>query len=294
MILPSRYSILRSWHAKFNVQSYPRSVLTIVHFQELSLLNSPVLCRPAITSLLSVIDPLLSELSPLSSKSLSTFTRSTLSKSVLRNLLAHAMAAEAEPHSSEKERLRVVMDDGDFGPEEVGENFYTNHIENGTIDAVKGLIDLHKLEVDTDCTCPLISRLTIATLSTASSMSEDYPGFDECREKILAFLENVDVESPPGDSESETIWTVGLSSLDGVPTISISGQIPPSARESVASLAQKYAFPVWFRDVKLDHEEKMQSQDEMEEFVDEMDQYIKDGQKEDEVVHTGGEASFVV
>ena len=62
------------------------------------------------------------------------------------------MAAEAESHSSEKERLRVVMDDSDFGPEEVGENFYTNHIENGTIDAVKGLIDLHKLEVDTECT----------------------------------------------------------------------------------------------------------------------------------------------
>jgi hypothetical protein len=104
------------------------------------------------TSLLSVIDPLLTELSPLSNNALSTFTHSTLSKSVLRNLLAHAMAAEAESHSSEKERLRVVMGDDEFGPEEVGENFYTNHIENGTLDAVRGLIDLHKLEIDTECT----------------------------------------------------------------------------------------------------------------------------------------------
>lgn len=229
----------------------------------------------------------------MSSKSLSTFTRATLSKSVLRNLLAHAMAAETESHSSEKERLRVVMDDSDFGPEEVGENFYTNHIENGTIDAVKGLIDLHKLEVDTECPFLLASRLTTATPSTTSSMRGDYPGFDECREKILAFLETVDVESPIGDSDSETVWSVGLSSLDGVPTISISGQIPPSARESVVSLAKEYAFPVWFRDVKLDHEEDVPSQDEMDGFVHEMDQYIKDSQKED-VVETGGEASFVV
>jgi hypothetical protein len=205
------------------------------------------------------------------------------------------MAAEAESHSSERERLRAVMEDSDFGPEEVGENFYTNHIENGTIDAVKGLIDLHKLEVDTECTFPpLISRLSIAAPSTTSSVRDEYPGFDECRENILAFLDSVEVESPPGDSESDTIWSVGLSSLDGVPTISISGQIPRSSRESVVSLANKYAFPVWFRDVKLEHEEKMHHQDEMDGFVNEMDQYIKDGPREDDVVHTGGEASFVV
>ena len=38
---------------------------------------------------------------------------------------------EKERCSLEKERLRVVMGAGEFGPEEVGQNFYTNHIENG-------------------------------------------------------------------------------------------------------------------------------------------------------------------
>jgi hypothetical protein len=32
------------------------------------------------------------------------------------------MTAEAKSHSSEKERLRVIMGDSEFGPEEVGEN----------------------------------------------------------------------------------------------------------------------------------------------------------------------------
>jgi hypothetical protein len=46
------------------------------------------------------------------------------------------------------------MNDSDFGPQEVGENFYTDHLENGTIDAVKGLIDLHKPDMDDECTFP--------------------------------------------------------------------------------------------------------------------------------------------
>lgn len=124
-------------------------------------------------------------------------------------------------------------------------------------------------------------------------MRGEYPGFDECREKILAFLETVEDESVSADAEEDVEWSVGLSSLDGVPTISISGQIPQSAREAVVSLAKKYAFPVWFRDEKLDNVEKMRSHNEMDGLSDEMNQYIKDGQKED-LVHTGGEASFVV
>ena len=137
------------------------------------------------------------------------------------------------------------------------------------------------------------SILTAATPSTTSSMRGEYTGFDECREKILAFLETVEDESLSADSEEDVEWSVGLSSLDGVPTISISGQIPQSARETVGCLAKKFAFPVWFRDDKLDDVEKVRSRDEMDGLSDEMNQYIKDGQEGD-LVHTGGEASFIV
>jgi len=41
------------------------------------------------------------------------------------------MAAKAKSYSLEKERLHVVMGAGEFGPEEVEQNFYTNHMENG-------------------------------------------------------------------------------------------------------------------------------------------------------------------
>jgi hypothetical protein len=118
-----------------------------VHFQELSLLNSPLLRRPAISTLLAVIEPVISELSPLSCNSLATFTRSTLSKSVLLNLLAHVKAAEAESTTSETERLRVVVDDTDFGPDNVGDNFYPDAIKNEAIVAAKGLIDLQKCNI---------------------------------------------------------------------------------------------------------------------------------------------------
>ena len=47
----------------------------------------------------------------------------------------------------------------------------------------------------------LISMLTKATASTTSSRTGNYPGFDECREKILVFPETVDDELPPVDSE---------------------------------------------------------------------------------------------
>jgi hypothetical protein len=74
------------------------------------------------------------------------------------------------------------------------------------------------------------------------------------------------------DSEEDVAWSVGLSSLGGVPTISISGQIPQSARESVISLAKKYSFPAWFRDDKLDTVEQQNPRYEMDGLTDEMDQ----------------------
>lgn len=54
------------------------------------------------------------------------------------------MAAEAESATSETERLRVVLDDSDFGPDDVGDNFYTGNIQKETIVAAKGLIGLCK------------------------------------------------------------------------------------------------------------------------------------------------------
>jgi hypothetical protein len=62
------------------------------------------------------------------------------------------MAAEAESQSTEEERRCVVMEDSNFGPDEVGGNFCANHIEIGITDVLKGLIALHKMEVDTECT----------------------------------------------------------------------------------------------------------------------------------------------
>jgi hypothetical protein len=125
-----------------------------VHLQELSLLDSPLLCqRPAISSLLSVIDPLISELSPLSYKSLSAFIRSHLSKGVVGNLLAHVTTAEAESSTSEDERLRVVEDVLNFGPDKVGDNFFPD-IQSDAIDAAKCLVTLHQPEFDScDISC---------------------------------------------------------------------------------------------------------------------------------------------
>ena len=86
----------------------------------------------------------MSELSPLSCKNLSAFTRSTHSKSVLQNLLAHVTAAEAQSTTSEIERLQVVMRDIDFGPDNVGDNFHPEIIRNEAIVAARGLVDLCK------------------------------------------------------------------------------------------------------------------------------------------------------
>ena len=108
------------------------------------LLNSPLLRRSAVTTLLTVIEPVISELSTLSSDNLSEFTRSDLSKSVIQNLLAHVKAAEAQSTTTEAERLDVVMDDSDFGPDNVGDNFYTDTIKKEVIVAAKGLTDLQK------------------------------------------------------------------------------------------------------------------------------------------------------
>jgi hypothetical protein len=127
-------------------------MLTTVHFQELSSLNSPLLQHPSVYSLRSVVDSLLIELSPLPTTDLSSFTRSTVSTSVLQNLLAHVVAAEAEADTSDDERRYTVEDDWSYGPDEAGELFYNGDpsIGRDTIAAAKGLVDLH--ETDDSCT----------------------------------------------------------------------------------------------------------------------------------------------
>ena len=110
--------------------------------QELSFLNSPLLRRPAISALGSVVDPLVKELSPLSQKALNSFTRSTIAQSVLANLFAHVSAAESASFGvSEQERLEVTSD-WNFGPEHVGDNFIDRVEEKEDIEAAKFLIDL--------------------------------------------------------------------------------------------------------------------------------------------------------
>jgi hypothetical protein len=79
--------------------------------------------------------------------------------SVLQNLLAHVTAAQAEATTSEDERLDVVEDDWNFGPERIGENYYGGEsMGEETIDAAKGLIEL----------CPKYNPRTIDPLSIAN------------------------------------------------------------------------------------------------------------------------------
>ena len=120
--------------------------LTIVHAQELSMLNSPLLERPGISSLLSVIDPLIQEIAPLTT---SEIPRSTLSRGVLQNLLAHVITAESEAVTSEEERLDAIENDWEYGPEEVGENIILDEsVGRDSIEAAKGLLELFKSEDD--------------------------------------------------------------------------------------------------------------------------------------------------
>lgn len=129
--------------------------------------------RPAISTLSSVIEPLISELAPLTVANLSAFTRSTLSKGVLQNLLAHVTAAEAEATTSEDERLDVVEDDWNFGPDRVGENYYGGKsIPEETIVAAKGLVDLCP-KYNPCTTCNSIVSLIFST----ASHGRGYRGF---------------------------------------------------------------------------------------------------------------------
>jgi hypothetical protein len=116
-------------------------MLTIVSLQELAFLNSPLLRRPAVSALISVIDPLVKELAPLSKEALTSFTKSTIAQSVLTNLLAHVVAAENEATTTEEERLEVA-DDLEFGPEHVGDNFIQQVEAKEEIDAASFLLDL--------------------------------------------------------------------------------------------------------------------------------------------------------
>ena len=120
-------------------------ILILVCLQELSFLNSPLLSHPSISSLLSVIESLIRELSPLSQKELNSFTRSTISHGVLCNVLAHVKTAESGAVTSEEERLDAAQD-WNFGPERVGDNFYEGISGNKTIDAAKLLIDFQQSE----------------------------------------------------------------------------------------------------------------------------------------------------
>jgi hypothetical protein len=120
-------------------------MLTSVHFQELSSLNSPLLHHPSIISLRTVVDSLIPELSPLSIKDLSSFTRSTLSFSVIQNLLAHVTAAEAETYTSDEER-RDAVSEVSWGPDEPGDLLYQSDPSNkDAMDAAKGLVNLHEI-----------------------------------------------------------------------------------------------------------------------------------------------------
>jgi hypothetical protein len=122
----------------------PLTLLTSVHFQELSSLNSPLVHHSSILSLRTVVDSLITELSPLSVKDLSSFTRSTLSHSVLQNLLAHVLAAKADTDLSDEDR-RDVVSDISWGLDEPGELFYesTHSLGKNYIDAAIGFVDLY-------------------------------------------------------------------------------------------------------------------------------------------------------
>jgi len=115
-----------------------------VQLHELALLNSSLLRRQTIQALVAVIEPLVTELSPLSEEDLTSFTRSSISHGVLQNLLAHVTVAEADAFSSESERRRIVEGDIDFGPDNVGDNFLDGPVQNDDIVAASGLIDLFK------------------------------------------------------------------------------------------------------------------------------------------------------
>jgi hypothetical protein len=138
-------SISPSSPEKLNVSHpLPNSPNFIVQLQELALLNSSLLRRPTIQKLVSVIEPLITEFTPLTQNELTSFTRSSISHGVLQNLLAHVTVAEQDAFSSEAERQRIVEDDIDFGPDNVGDNYVDGPVANDDIVAAKGLIDLFR------------------------------------------------------------------------------------------------------------------------------------------------------
>lgn len=223
-----------------------------MHLQELSFLNSPLLRRPAVSSLPSAIDPLTNELSSLSCKGLSTFTQSTLSKSVLQNLLAHVTAAEAESSTSETERRRVVLDDANFGPESMGDNFCTDVLGSETIIAVKGLIDLQESKY-TVALRLLILAPSIGDLP--SELEEKFPGLQECRDKIAALIENIadsntshDSHSLPDESDAINILLsdILLSDVELAPRFHLSGYYSPRTKDEIKTISQEYNYPVHF------------------------------------------------
>ena len=236
----------------------------LVHLQELSCLNSTLLCRPAISALLDVVDPLAHELSHMSNKDLTTFARGALSKSVIQNLLAHVVAAEAQSATSEDERVDVVTEDIDYGPDRVGDNFCPTLLSsNDAIDAAKGLIDLHIPDSD-ECDILCLSSLTVA-----GSLNRDtepilvngssYPGFAECRKKIIQCLQEFKPGKGVADEQSMAAVNsspdpgkfVNLFAIDTIPTICIEYPVPYSAKPKISTLASESQFPVHFYEETL-------------------------------------------
>jgi hypothetical protein len=216
-----------------------RSILIIVSLQELSLLNSPLVSRPSISKLLSVVEPLLNELSPLSEAELNAFTRSTIASSVVSNLFAHVKLAESDSITSEDERLQIAQN-WDFGPEEVGENFYGGSSGSRAFDAAKFLIDLRQNEYH-----GMSLALFDLMIGIDEADAEKYPRFKPCLREILFVLDQEDLASP-SDSDDDTPQVV-LMAIDGKHTVYVyTPDLSSTVKSDITSIAQKYDYPVFF------------------------------------------------
>jgi hypothetical protein len=83
-------------------------------------------------------------------------------------------------------------------------------------------------------------------------MSDDFRDYEDCQKAIIDLLMNL----TEGDSRisknytpremDEELWTVRLTSINNVPTISITGPIPDDTIFQITSLTKKYKFAVSF------------------------------------------------
>jgi len=204
----------------------------IVSLQELSFLDSPLIRRPAISALISVVDPIVKELAPLSKPALNSFTRSSVAQSVLTNLLAHVVAAEHESTTTEEERFEVV-NDFYFGPEHVGDNFIQQVEEKEEIDAASFLLDL--ADNDGVGITFLYWKCWLDPFVEA-----DYPGFKNCRNEIQEIL---DEYADDVDIEFTERPEVILIKIDNKASLYIdSARLPPQVRDEINEVAKYYSF----------------------------------------------------